>query len=91
MCELRTSACSSSHTRPRGEIPTDQGYRYYVDNMIDSTRLSKNDLRAIESIDLAHEAQARPDRLMEKGLARACPGFQRMLESLYGRRWLRIA
>src|SRR3981081_859001 len=34
--------------------------------MLDSTRLSKNDLRAIETIDFRHEAKARPDRLMEE-------------------------
>src|SRR5882762_4880624 len=49
-----------------GRIPTDKGYRFYVDNMLDSTRLSKNDLRAIETIDFGHEAKTRPDRLMEK-------------------------
>lgn len=49
-----------------GRVPTDKGYRYYVDNMLDSTRLSRNDLRAIESIGFGNEAKARPDRLMEK-------------------------
>jgi len=33
-----------------GRVPTGQGYRYYVDNMLDSTRLSRTDLKAIESI-----------------------------------------
>ena len=49
-----------------GRVPTDKGYRYYVDNMLDSTRLSRNDLRAIESIGFGNEIKARPDRLMEK-------------------------
>src|SRR5256714_7984840 len=49
-----------------GRIPTDQGYRYYVDHMIDSTRLSSKDVNVIESIGLGHEITARPDRLMEK-------------------------
>src|SRR6266849_5701070 len=53
------------HTSPGG-IPSDKGYRFYVDNMLDSTRLSKNDLRAIEMIDFGHEAKTRPDGLMEK-------------------------
>src|SRR6266481_9098767 len=66
MCELEDFGLLEQPHTSAGRIPTDKGYRYYVDNMIDSTRLSKNDLRAIESIDLAHEAQARPDRLMEK-------------------------
>ena len=49
-----------------GRIPTDRGYRYYVDHMIDSTRLSAKDVNVIESIGLGHEITARPDRLMEK-------------------------
>ncbi len=49
-----------------GRIPTDKGYRYYVDNMLDSTRLSRTDLKAIESIGFGREATARPDRLLEK-------------------------
>ena len=52
-----TSAC---------RIPTDKGYRYYVDNIQGSVRLSKTDLRAIESIGSVDEAKARPDRLMER-------------------------
>ncbi len=49
-----------------GRIPTDRGYRYYVDHMLESTRLSSKDVNAIESIGLSHEITARPDRLMEK-------------------------
>src|SRR5947209_16902586 len=49
-----------------GRIPTDKGYRYYVDHMLDSTRLSKTDLRAIESIGFGRETTVRPDRLLEK-------------------------
>ncbi len=49
-----------------GRVPTDKGYRYYVDNMLDSTRLSRTDLKAIESIGFGNEIKARPDRLMEK-------------------------
>ena len=49
-----------------GRIPTDRGYRYYVDNMLDSTKLSKEDVAAIETIGFGDEARARPDRLMER-------------------------
>jgi len=49
-----------------GRIPTDQGYRHYVDNMLDSTKLSKEDVAAIETIGFGDEARARPDRLMER-------------------------
>src|SRR6266850_4940308 len=66
MCELEDFGFLEQPHTSAGRIPTDTGYRYYVDNMLDSTRLSKNDLRAIEGIDLEHEGQARPERLMEK-------------------------
>src|SRR2546422_8125830 len=66
MCELEDFGFLEQPHTSAGRIPTDKGYRYYVDNMLDSMRLSKNDLRAIERIDLAHEARARPDRFMEK-------------------------
>lgn len=66
MCELEDFGFLEQPHTSAGRIPTDKGYRYYVDNMLDSTRLSKNDLRAIEGIDMGHEAQARPDRFMEK-------------------------
>jgi heat-inducible transcriptional repressor len=49
-----------------GRIPTDRGYRFYVDNIIGGARLSKADLKAIEDIGLSDEAKARPDRLMER-------------------------
>ena len=49
-----------------GRIPTDKGYRYYVDHMLDSARLSANDVTTIESIGFGQEITARPDRLMEK-------------------------
>jgi heat-inducible transcriptional repressor len=49
-----------------GRIPTDRGYRYYVDNIIGGTRLSKSDLKAIEDIGTVEKLTARPDRLMER-------------------------
>jgi heat-inducible transcriptional repressor len=66
MCELEDVGLLEQLHTSAGRIPTDKGYRFYVDNMSDSTRLSKNDLRVIESIDFGNEARARPDRLMEK-------------------------
>ncbi|HXJ38712.1 MAG TPA: heat-inducible transcriptional repressor HrcA [Bryobacteraceae bacterium] len=65
MCELEDFGLLEQPHTSAGRIPTDKGYRYYVDNMLDSTRLSKNDLRAIERIDLGNEGTVRPDRLME--------------------------
>ncbi|MDX6501310.1 MAG: heat-inducible transcriptional repressor [Blastocatellia bacterium] len=66
MCDLEDFGLLEQPHTSAGRIPTDKGYRYYVDNMLDSTRLSKNDLRAIERIDHGHDGQVRPDRLMEK-------------------------
>src|SRR5712692_5159629 len=66
MSELEEFGLLEQPHTSAGRIPTDKGYRFYVDNMLDSTRLSKNDLRAIETIDFGHEAKTRPDRLMEK-------------------------
>jgi heat-inducible transcriptional repressor len=49
-----------------GRVPTDRGYRYYVDNMISGARLSKADLRTIEELGAVEELTTRPDRLMER-------------------------
>ena len=50
-----------------GRIPTDKGYRYYVDNILSEARLSRSDLKAIDSsfspADI--DGMASPDRLME--------------------------
>ncbi len=50
-----------------GRIPTDKGYRYYVDNMLCEARLSRSDLKAIDRLFSASDidAAASPDRLME--------------------------
>ena len=31
-----------------GRVPTDKGYRYYVDNILGEARLSRADLKAID-------------------------------------------
>lgn len=49
-----------------GRVPTDRGYRYYVDNIISGTRLSKSDLKTIEGLGAVEELTMRPDRLMER-------------------------
>jgi len=57
-------AFSGNHTLlPR--IPTDKGTGTTSIICWDSSAC-QNDLRAIEGIDMGHEAQARPDRFMEK-------------------------
>src|SRR4030095_1259052 len=50
-----------------GRVPTDKGYRYYVDNMLGEARLSRTDLKAIDQFfsmgDI--DTDSSPDRLME--------------------------
>ena len=50
-----------------GRIPTDKGYRYYVNNMLGEARLSRGDLKAIDSLFSSSDidVEASPDRLME--------------------------
>ncbi|HBB95751.1 MAG TPA: heat-inducible transcription repressor HrcA [Blastocatellia bacterium] len=66
MAELEELGFLEQPHTSAGRIPTDRGYRHYVDNMLDSTKLSKEDVAAIETIGLGNEARARPDRLMER-------------------------
>lgn len=51
-----------------GRVPTDKGYRFYVDNMLGEARLSKGDLAAINAFlgDLQNDASGASDRLMGK-------------------------
>jgi len=50
-----------------GRVPTDTGYRYYVDNILGDTRLSRGDLKAIDDLFALGDidASASPDRFME--------------------------
>ncbi|PYS22922.1 MAG: heat-inducible transcription repressor HrcA [Acidobacteria bacterium] len=66
MSELEDAGLLEQPHTSAGRIPTDRGYRYYVDNMLDWTTLSEDDLSAIESIGTGQEVTARPDRLMER-------------------------
>jgi heat-inducible transcriptional repressor len=66
MSELEELGLLEQPHTSAGRIPTDQGYRYYVDHILDSMKLSRNDLNAIRSIGHGPEAMARPDRLMER-------------------------
>src|SRR5256885_8426732 len=49
-----------------GRIPTDRGYRYYVDHMIDWRGLSAKDVNVIESIGFGRKITVRLDSLLEK-------------------------
>src|SRR5579862_8229209 len=49
-----------------GRLPTDKGYRFYVDNLMRSTRLSKSDAARINEGLLDGEPLTSPERLMER-------------------------
>ncbi|HKR02864.1 MAG TPA: heat-inducible transcriptional repressor HrcA [Pyrinomonadaceae bacterium] len=51
-----------------GRVPTDKGYRFYVDHILGQARLSKSDLAAINSFlkNLQTTEGGSPDRLLEK-------------------------
>ncbi|MFY9610435.1 MAG: heat-inducible transcriptional repressor HrcA [Blastocatellia bacterium] len=49
-----------------GRMPTDKGYRYYVDNSVATARLSRTDAARIEERLLDEDSLASPDLLMER-------------------------
>lgn len=50
-----------------GRVPTDKGYRFYVDHSIGDARLSRADISAIDrGLGLQSDAFGQPSRLMEK-------------------------
>jgi heat-inducible transcriptional repressor len=49
-----------------GRVPTDKGYRFYVDNLIGQYRLSKQDEARIQRGLLDEETSLRPEALMER-------------------------
>src|SRR5678815_1663594 len=67
MGELEEAGFVEQPHTSAGRIPTDKGYRYYVDNMLGEARLSRGDLRAIDDLFAVgdFDASASPDRLME--------------------------
>lgn len=71
MGELEEAGLVEQPHTSAGRIPTDKGYRFYVDNLVGDTRLSRADLSAIDrTLGLAHGAEtgntSSPGRLMEK-------------------------
>jgi len=67
MGELEEAGFVEQPHTSAGRIPTDKGYRYYVDNMLGEARLSRGDLKAIDDLfpvgDI--DVTASPERLME--------------------------
>src|SRR5215510_5335330 len=49
-----------------GRVPTDRGYRFYVDNFIGSTKLSRSDAAKIRERLLDEESLLSPEVLMER-------------------------
>src|ERR1700752_1577158 len=50
MAELEDAGLVEQPHTSAGRVPTDKGYRYYVDHMLDEAQLSRSDLKAIESV-----------------------------------------
>ena len=48
MAELEEAGLVEQPHTSAGRVPTDKGYRYYVDNMLGEARLSRTDLKAID-------------------------------------------
>jgi len=67
MADLEEAGLVEQPHTSAGRIPTDKGYRYYVDYMLGEARLSRTDLKAIDSIFSTSDidADSSPDRLME--------------------------
>ncbi|MEP6900178.1 MAG: heat-inducible transcriptional repressor HrcA [Actinomycetota bacterium] len=68
MGELEETGLLEQPHTSAGRVPTDKGYRFYVDNLLGVLSLSKEDLRFIgdEFGFLESELQNTPDRLMER-------------------------
>src|ERR1044072_3526927 len=51
-----------------GRVPTDQGYRYYVDHILEEARLSRADLRAIDKVfaSTGVDSGGSSERIMER-------------------------
>lgn len=68
MAELEEHGLVEQPHTSAGRVPTDKGYRFYVDNMVSDARLTRADLSAIDrTLGLAGgEANATQGRLMER-------------------------
>src|ERR671926_44863 len=68
MAELEEHGLVEQPHTSAGRVPTDKGYRFYVDNFVGDARLSRADISAIDrTLGLAPDASgAAPSRLMEK-------------------------
>jgi heat-inducible transcriptional repressor len=67
MAELEEHGLVEQPHTSAGRVPTDKGYRFYVDHSVGDARLSRADISAIDrGLGLTGEAGAQPSRLMER-------------------------
>ena len=68
MGELEEAGLVEQPHTSAGRVPTDKGYRYYVDNILEEARLSRADLRAIDKVFTSSglDSATSSDRIMEK-------------------------
>ena len=67
MAELEEHGLVEQPHTSAGRVPTDKGYRYYVDHFVGDARLSRADISAIDrGLGLGADAPAAPPRLMER-------------------------
>src|ERR671938_151061 len=69
MAELEEHGLVEQPHTSAGRVPTDKGYRFYVDHFVGDARLSKADISAIDrTLGLAPDSASgpHPSRLMEK-------------------------
>jgi heat-inducible transcriptional repressor len=68
MGELEEAGFVEQRHTSAGRVPTDKGYRYYVDNILQEARLSRADLRAIDKVFTSSglDSATSSDRIMEK-------------------------
>jgi len=67
MAELEEHGLVEQPHTSAGRVPTDKGYRFYVDHFVGDTRLSRADISAIDrGLGLSGDAGSQPSRLMER-------------------------
>ncbi len=68
LAELEESGLVEQPHTSAGRVPTDQGYRYYVDNILEEARLSRADLRAIDKVFMSSglDSATSSERIMER-------------------------
>lgn len=67
MAELEEAGLVEQPHTSAGRVPTDKGYRYYVDHMLGENKLSRADLNAIDRIFPTADADSvSPERMMER-------------------------